>query len=221
MQSDFEELLNKFSDDYKIVFIIDELDKLKNQVDFVLAIKMLINQSNARYIFISDPTMLPAITVPKSKESTLFSQYLFLKHPTFDEIDEFLNEIISDTNFDTNDSDFEIFKKFLLFESRSHFFSLYAVIRDHVHKTTGDGKPVLEFETNQSITIKANLQKSIEWIYDRRKSPYNSQWEENNTLLTHLYEIAHELTATPTGTNFTVERGSVKLGRDISLLVQH
>ena len=217
MQSAFEELLNKFSNNYRIVFVIDELDKLPNQVDFVLSIKMLINQSNARYIFVSDPTILSAITVPKSKESTLFSQYLFLKHPTFDEMGEFLNEIIDDADFDTGDSDFKIFKKFLLFESRSHFFSLYAIIRDHVHKTTSDGNPVLEFEINQSMTIKANLQKSIEWIYDRRKSPNNSEWEENNTLLTHLYSIAHELTVTPIGTNFTVEPTSVKLGRGIPI----
>ena len=217
MQSEFEELLNKFSNNYRIVFVIDELDKLPNQVDFVSSIKMLINQSNARYIFVSDPPILSAITVPKSKESTLFSQYLFLKHPTFDEMGEFLNEIIDDTDFNTDDSDFEIFKKFLLFESRSHFFSLYGIIRDYVHKTTSDGNPVLEFEINQSMTIKANLQKSIEWIYDRRKSPNNSEWEENNTLLTHLYSIAHELTVTPIGTNFTVEPTSVKLGRGIPI----
>ena len=217
MQSEFEEVLNKFSDKYRIVFIIDELDKLPNQVDFVLSIKMLINQSDARYIFISDPTILSAITVPKSKESTLFSQYLFLKHPTFDEMGGFLNEIIDDADFDTGNSDFKIFKKFLLFESRSHFFSLYAIIRDHVHKTTSGGNPVLEFEINQSMTIKANLQKSIEWIYDRRKSPNNSEWEENNTLLTHLYSIAHELTVTPIGTNFTVGSTSVKLGRGIPI----
>ena len=217
MQSEFEEVLNKFPDKYKVVFVIDELDKLPNQVDFVSSIKMLINQSSARYIFVSDPSVLSAITVPKSKESTLFSQYLFLKHPTFDEMDGFLNEIIGDTDFDTGDSDFEIFKKFLLFESRSHFFSLYGVIRDHVRKTTSDGDPVLEFEIEQSMTIKANLQKSIEWIYDRRKSPNNSEWKENNTLLTHLYSMAHELTITPIGTSFTAEPTSVKLGGGIPI----
>lgn len=217
MQSEFEELLNKLSNKYKIVFVIDELDKLTKQVDFVLSIKMLINQSSARFIFISDPTMLSEITVPKSKESTLFSQYLFLKHPTFNEMDEFLSEIVGDMNFDRKDPDFEIFKKFLLFEARSHFFSLYTMIRDHVHNTDTDGNPVLEFEINPNMTIKANLQKSIEWIYDRRKSPNNSEWQENNTLLTHLYSIAHELNVTPIKTSFAVEDATLKLGNGISI----
>ena len=140
MQSEFETLLDELSDRHRIIFVIDELDKLDEQLVFVKSIKMLINQSSARYIFISDPRMLSSITVPKSMASTLFSQYLFLKHPTFDEIDEFFNQIIDEPYFDTNDSDFEIFKKFLLFESHSHFFSLYNIIRDHVHKTASDGR---------------------------------------------------------------------------------
>lgn len=217
MQSEFETLLDELSDKYRIVFVIDELDKLDNQLDFVKSIKMLINQSSARYIFISDPSILSSITVPKSMESTLFSQYLFLKHPTFDEMDDFLDQIIDESDFDADTSDFETFKKFLLFESRSHFFSLYNIIRDYIHKTASDGRPILEFEINDGMKIKANLQKSTEWIYDRRKSPHNSQWEENNTILTHLYDVAHELTITPIGTNFVVESDTIKLGKSIPI----
>ena len=77
--------------------------------------------------------------------------------------------------------------------------------------------PILEFEISEGMKIKANLQKSIEWIYDRRKSPNNSQWEGNNTILTRLYDIAHELAVTPIGTNFAVEQGAVNLGRNIRI----
>ena len=59
---DFSDLLSKFEDlmelysnaKYKILFILDEFDK-SNDPNIASSLKMLINQGNALFIFVTDP----------------------------------------------------------------------------------------------------------------------------------------------------------------------
>ena len=85
IQSSLKAILSKLTE-YKILFVVDELDKVDKPQDKIETLKTLINQSNALFIFISDPGILDKLN---EKMSTFFSQKLFLKRPLFEEMDEF------------------------------------------------------------------------------------------------------------------------------------
>lgn len=213
MQSEFEELLNNFSKEYKIIFILDELDKTENPLTYIKNLKMLINQGNTHFVFITDPKPLGQIKNTGSLESTLFAQHLFLKRPSFNEMEKFIDEIIADVDFDTSDSIYKDFKKFLLYKSHTHFFDLYNVIRDHISKVTKEN-PVLTIHIDDERITKANLQKSIEWIYERKELPHSSQWEENDKVLAILYQVSDALENSPRNGNITFENSTLKLPND-------
>ena len=221
MQLDFENTINEFSKSHKIVFVIDELDKLKDTpLDFIQDIKMLINQGNAHYVFISDPSPLEKVSVPKSKESTLFSQYLFIKHPSFSELDEFFADITMESNPRVEQSDFEIFTKFLLYESQCHFFSLYNLIRDHIVGKSGNC-PMLDFKVDNNMIIKANLQRTIEWIYLRIASDHNSEWMQNDRTLSTLYRASNKIFELPNQTHITFGKSGITIQNDESFEIPH
>ena len=102
---DFSDLLSKFEDlmksysnaKYKILFILDEFDK-NNDPSIVSPLKMLINQGNALFIFVTDPQKMNALAGKRTSGYTLFSQILFLKRPLFQDMEKFIDQIVDSTN---------------------------------------------------------------------------------------------------------------------------
>ncbi len=86
----------------RIVFIIDELDKL-SQYDTVLQVlrivKTLINNMSATFVFITDEKLYEkisgSISEPNPKDNTLFSQKVFITRPRFVHIRRFFEGIIN------------------------------------------------------------------------------------------------------------------------------
>ena len=121
LQSEFEDLMVEYSKKSRILFVLDELDKIEIG-DAILHMKMLINQGNALLIFITDPEYLDKIREKRSKEYTLFSQILFLKRPLFREMEAFIDDIFSINDEIKNDESYKNFRNYLCYKSRTDFF---------------------------------------------------------------------------------------------------
>ena len=208
MQSEFELLLEKFAEKkVKILFILDELDKVgNNSFSIILNLKMLINQGNALFIFITDPKILDSVKDKKDPNSTLFSQILYLKRPLFEEMRRFLAEIILNDSTIIQKTDYKNFQNFLCYQSKTDFFDLHNVIRDNIIGTNPKGQPILKFNLNSEQITKANLQKSIEWIYEREKGDTPSRWEANDEMLKMLYLICAKLESIPRFENIKIKQ---------------
>ena len=215
MQSEFESLLEIFvKENFKILFIVDELDKIGDKsLSIILNLKMLINQGNALFIFITSPEILSAINDKTKPNRTLFSQTLYLKRPLFDEMRDFLNNIILNSNKLTQNTDYKNFQNFLCYQSKTSFFDLYNVIRDTIIETNLEG-PTLNFNLDADRTTKANLQKSIERIYERKKYDVPSLWAENDDMLETLYNICTNLESTPMFADITINAQTFKFSKN-------
>jgi hypothetical protein len=84
---------------YRIVFVIDELDKLipKQVITVLTSLKTLINHGSSIFIFITDDDFfrkLELMSADRSEFYTLFPQKIFLQRPDFAEVRQFLTNII-------------------------------------------------------------------------------------------------------------------------------
>ena len=192
LQSDFEDLMGEYhSKGYKILFVLDEFDKIGEFDEAVMDMKMLINQGNALFIFITSPDFLDkGINTKRDKKYTLFSQILFLKRPLFGEMERFIDGITHDTSAKTkNDADYKNLRDYLCYESQTDFFDLYRVIRDHAVRKDSDGCLSIKISLDRDQLRKVNLQKSIRWVYERKAYGRQSKQQSNDEMLDALYEF--------------------------------
>ena len=198
---DFSDLLSKFEDlmksysnaKYKIVFILDEFDK-NNDLNIVSSLKMLINQGNALFIFVTDPQKMNALAKKRTSSYTLFSQILFLKRPLFQDMEKFIDQIVDSTNTGIKSKpEYRAFRNYLCYKSQTDFFDIYRVIRDHMIGVSSDGRPMLNIALDTNQIVKANLQKSIGWVYARKKRNALSGQQINDEMIDALYDILDKM----------------------------
>ena len=190
LQFDFEELLTKYSNDNKkILFVIDEIDQNATLLQKFSLLKMLITQNNALFLFVMNPESYYDNTKNILGHETLFSQKLFMTRPLFDEVRDFLNEIISE---DTNDK-VDDFKYYICYKSKMVFYHLYDALRDHMISINDDNSVTLNIELNEHQVTFVNLQKAIEWAYKRHHRINPSEWRKNDNILKNLYEFSEIL----------------------------
>ena len=195
--SELEELLDNYSNEQKILFILDEFDKTKETQNVLPKLKMLLNQNNTLFLFITVPDILNKLESRNDPEYTLFSQVLFLKRPLFKEMKSFLDNIcdFANSTYKKEDQDYKMMKNYLCYMSGTNFFRLYSQIRDVV-SNKGD-KQCLDIHLVNSQITKANLQQCIEWIYSRKQRHSPSQWQTNDQILDALYDFTAILENTP------------------------
>ena len=214
LQSEFEDLLKQYAACSKILFVLDELDKIGNLNSIIQQMKMLINQGSVLFIFITDTKHLKELNEKRGMDYTLFSQILFLKRPLFEEMESFIDDIVDNSNGLKDDSNYKIFKNHLCYRSQTDFFDLYRAIRDHVTGKNHDGNPIIEFSPNSIQRTQANLQKSIGWIYGRKKYDNPSQQQINDEMIDLLYEIIENMEGSRNygSTNITFINGKLDFG---------
>ena len=121
--SKFEDLMESYSNEkYKILFILDEFDK-NNDFSIVSSLKMLINQGNALFVFVTDPQVMNALDEKRAPSYTLFSQILFLKRPLFQDMEKFIDQIVDSPNVGIkNKPEYRAFRNYLCYKSQTDFF---------------------------------------------------------------------------------------------------
>jgi len=99
LQSDLEETLRtltKFR--YKVIFVIDELDKMERDdvIEATKSLKPLFNQTAALFVLISGEEIFKSFELDSERgtEYTLFSQKIFLPRPQFEELRKFMDYIV-------------------------------------------------------------------------------------------------------------------------------
>lgn len=215
LQHDFEHLLDNLSSKHKILFVLDEFDKIDDALKKIIDLKMFFNQSNALFVFVSTPDILDRLH-KQNKEYTLFSQKLFLKRPLFKEMESFIDEIIEPQSKEfRNEPRYRHLKNYLCYLSHTDFFELYNVIRDRtVYK---DNKPCLNLDLEPRQITQANLQKCIGFAYVHKKRDRPSLWQLNDHMLGCMYSAVEALEKSPKSQNVVIDNNGITIG-DRSLI---
>lgn len=200
LESDLESVLAVLSKDFKVVFVVDELDKLiapdKSipEPTYVLSVirgfKNLFTLSPAIFLFITGDEVYGHVEQSRqarSVDGTLFTYRFFLKRPEWCDLEQFIREVAE--HVEPQDGEFEDFIDYICYEARSDFTYLYDMLRDHVTEFDDELRPVIETPA-QSIdeSNRARAQKSLGLVYDQYKYSRPSGWQKNERLLTFLYE---------------------------------
>ena len=193
LEFDLEEIhRNIMSCGKKLIYVIDELDKLSlAQVSEVIKFfKNLFTLSNALFIFIGGEEIhnlhLNASSKnPRPKEYTYFTSKYFLSRPLWPDLDKYLDNIIEEHTLD--EKQLSTLKRALCFEANNDFFDLKTFIKDRITKFDISGKPIIELP---NITVddvqKARLHKALSVLFEEHYiSSRHSKWKENE----HLNEL--------------------------------
>lgn len=220
LEYELNDILKKFLENQiKIIFIIDELDKLESEekpeyiFEIIKTFKNLFTLSSALFIFItSDQAYKKIIEAKKSRKAyyTLFTNRIFLNRPNFQDLGGFLNDIIFkvendnltitedfDNNFqDKNLTKFQNFKNYLCFKAKSDYFELSLIIRDYISGYANEDGKRLPFinlpELKTDDRSQSKIQKVIEQIFDINKIQEQSEWHQNDLMLSQLYDFLED-----------------------------
>ena len=187
LQFDFEELLIEYSKKYKIIFIIDELDQNIDLLKKFPLLKMLITQNNALFLFVLSPKIYDANVGKIDGHETLFSQKLLMARPLFNEVRDFLDGIIIK---DDHNHDWDNFKYYICYKSKMIFYKLYDVLRDHMMDINEDKSVTLNTKLDEQQLTLVNIQKTIEWTYNKHYHKNPSEWNKNGIILEKLYAFS-------------------------------
>jgi hypothetical protein len=87
---------------------------------------------------------------------------------------------------------YKLFQNYLCYLSRSDFFDLYNVIRDHIVSYDGT-LPALSIKLEQKQETQAKLQEIIGDVYSKKEYPRPSDWHKNDRLLNLMYDLVTNL----------------------------
>lgn len=191
MQHDFEGLLREYSASYRIVFILDEFDKDDDFAAMIRPLKMLFNQGDAAYVVITSPEKAKDLMKKREVNYTLFSEILFVNRPLFREMEEFVDDVVDAEGRESiSDADYDDFRCCMRYKSQTDFFDLYGALRDRRAGVDEAGRPLVTVSLNEQEVTEANLQRSIEYVYDRKAYGEPSMQMVNDGMLDALYETA-------------------------------
>ena len=199
---EFEKLMWEYANSekkFRVVFVLDEFDKIWNEstaqdmiYDIIHPLKMLINQGNALFIFVAHPDIMDKFTEKRKKEYTLFSQIQFLKRPLFNEMEEYIDDIVYKVDDCRNKREYRDFQNYLCYKSQTDFFMLKKVINDHI-SLDNPGRPTVKIVLDRRQITQANLQKAIGYIYERYKDDAPSGQKRNDEMLDVLYDAVEKI----------------------------
>jgi len=193
----------------KLVYIIDELDKLEpTQVIEVLKFfKNLFTLSDAVFIFVGGEEIFNiglkgGDNIYRDKAYTYFTSRYFLSRPLWDDLFSFLKEIIKQKDID--EKKFEVLGRALAFDARNDFFDSKKFIRDRITNFSDDDNPIIEINKLMDEDVKkARFQKSITALFEDKYMLSNpSRWEENELILRTLFDHAHKIYSSYSGVQF-------------------
>ena len=190
----FEEWLKSKKIDNKIVFIIDELDKIDEKTSFevIKEFKNLFTRSFTHFIFIASEKAYNLISGDRESEEegkfpTLFTHSFYLSLPSSDELREYLTAIIESTG------DFFDIKSYLLFKAKNDFFELKRLILDYTQYD--NGKPFLDVDLikkedfNYEEIVK--LYDFIDLSIDKHLKELKRYWKDNFILQKDFFSFLH------------------------------
>lgn len=193
IQREFEQVLQDCSATHKIVFVLDEFDKVgpgQTVAGVMAPIKMLINQGGALYILITSPDKTADLECRQDINYTVFSETLFVKRSLFDEMESFIDRIVEDRSAGLTDDQYADFKSYLCYRAKADFFDLHRVVCDRRARTDGRRRPVLDAALDGREKTAANLQRAIKYVYERKAYGHLSEQRNNDEMLEIMYYLS-------------------------------
>ena len=193
IQCDFERVLHKHAATHKVVFILDEFDKVgggQTAPAVMAPLKMLINQGGALYVFITSPDRIGDVESRPGVDYTVFSEILYVKRSLFGEIEGFIDNIVEEKSADLADDQYADLRCHLCYKAKADFFDLHRAIRDRRSGTDGRGRPVVNAALDGREKTAANLQRAIKYVYDRKAYGSPSRQRYNEEMLEIMYDLS-------------------------------
>jgi hypothetical protein len=214
LKRDVEDILSRLHEeqaprDFRVVVILDELDKLKNNTmldRIVESFKNLFTLNRCVFVFITDRDYFAYVLDEQQKaaedksyapQHTFFTQKVFLPRSDFAEIKSYLDSIrVSELGSSAEQRQWDELVRHLAFVSRGHFFDLMAMLNELV-QTSQDRVPRLRL-TRERLSLlefqqRARFQRMVELVYDQEHYPGHLQDHLNNRLLAALYALFDNL----------------------------
>jgi hypothetical protein len=88
---------------------------------------------------------------------------------------------------------YRTFQNYACFVSKSEFYELYNVLRDHMY-TRSSGVLILDMHTDRKMETIASLQQILELVYERVKYVRASDVHKNDLLLDLMYSLLTTIT---------------------------
>ncbi|MCL4517760.1 MAG: ATP-binding protein [Thaumarchaeota archaeon] len=209
LESDLRDLHEQlYSGGHKIIYVIDELDKLANAqaaLDIFTKLKNLFTLSKALFIFVGDEELYNKASVKTSsqtsfrpKEYTYFTHKYFIGRPSWGDLSDYIDEVVQEKNMD--ESRYNDLKHALLLDSQNDFFDLIERIRDRI-TSYESGHPLIELDVLSDQDVKkARLHKAVVSVFEEKyKTEMISKWQENELIIRGLLAHANEVLSKQVG----------------------
>lgn len=192
---------------HKVVFIIDELDKLESETDKIYDIiktfKNLFSLSNAIFIFIASSKFFDEIENKKADDPysvyhTIFTDKIFLPALYYQDVNDIIDSFL-DKNESTTNINYIKFKAFIGWQAKNHIFDTHNLIEEFTQHA-GNGEAFVVVNEDDVLErgniagdweIAASLQQYIAATYDEKSYPNNPR--KNELLYLTLREIGESL----------------------------
>lgn len=216
LESDLSSVLRTLSGKFRIVFIVDELDKFEKVgdiLDLIKTYKNLFTLSQATFIFITGTEVYEAVIdgsvihktstykpgdskVSPEMYRTIFTDVYYLSRPNFKDISGYLDEILLPGEIDKLTEEgiqaWGNLKHYLSYEAEDDFFKLVRVIKDHLH-CDSDGSQRIELTSSDFLSeqlAKASFHKILSSVFDIFSLSKPTKWQINENLYSGLFDVA-------------------------------
>ena len=198
----FERWLKK-QKDKKLIFVIDELDKIADETQALKLIKEyknLFSRSFAKFIFITgeDAYLLTEKDRGLKAEDggifpTLFTHIYYLPLPTTSDLEKYFDDIFSEKE-DVSEEDLKQLKNYLLFRAKNDFFSLKNLINDLAH--TEDNKIFFDIDSMKNydhlFEEAAKLYFYSAKFCDKYHKRAKKYWKENSAFQKEVFDFLNQ-----------------------------
>jgi len=208
----------------KIIFIVDELDKYSEEPQNILHLiktyKNLFSLTSALFLFITGSEIYEVLfDIPKHRGSllkddsknniaselyrTTFSEVFYLSRPNYNDISNYLDQILEEKEFEKLKGDkeqlkrWEEFKHYLGFESEDDFFELIRLIKNFTkkEKTNKIHLEITQKDFLDKEKTKAKFHKALFLIYRDSSFSKPTEWAYNESLYFGLFDVVKILDA--------------------------
>jgi len=197
----FERWLRKQTEK-KLVFVIDELDKVIDDkaLKLIKEYKNLFSRSLAIFIFITGQdaySLTEKDRELKAEEGgifpTLFTHVYYLPIPNRKDLEKYLDNIFSERE-DVSNEDYRQLKHYLLFRAKNDFFALKNLINDLAHIEKGK----IFFDINimknydRLFTEVAEIYNYASTFCDKHHNRAKKYWKENSTFQKEVFDFLNQ-----------------------------